>query len=137
MPSVPDQAPSSADSTSGKGRIFFRYFKRYCAVTTPKPWRALAKDFPHFPLVRYCPRRNSAISATPLPPCCPRDRITIEAAEAGPAAALVGAVTMQAVETGDQPADRDHALQAGQDGPQAHVQARAEGDVAAGVARRA
>src|SRR5438067_10821569 len=68
MPSVLDQSPPSADSTSGKGRIFFHFFKRYCAVTTPTPWGDLAKDFPHFPLVRYPHRRVGAISATPLPP---------------------------------------------------------------------
>src|SRR5258708_39534401 len=35
MPSVRLQFQLSADSISGEGRIFFRFFKRYCAVTTP------------------------------------------------------------------------------------------------------
>ena len=41
MPSVLDQFPPSANPTSGEGRIFSRYFKRYCAVTTPTPWEDL------------------------------------------------------------------------------------------------
>src|SRR5258708_13990653 len=37
----------------------------YCAVTTPLG--DLARDFPHFPLVRYPHRRNSSASGTRLP----------------------------------------------------------------------
>src|SRR5258708_18839102 len=71
MPSVLDRFQLSADSTSGKGRIFFRFFNEYRTVTTPTPWGDLAKDFPHFPPVRYRQRRDCAISATPLPPAGP------------------------------------------------------------------
>ena len=35
MPNVLDQSPPSVASTSGSGRRFFHFFKRYCAVTTP------------------------------------------------------------------------------------------------------
>src|SRR5438445_2653321 len=51
MPSVLDQSRPSADSTSGKGRIFFLFLKRYSPVTAPTAWGDLAKDFPHFPLL--------------------------------------------------------------------------------------
>src|SRR6266481_2281715 len=46
MPSVLDQFPPSADSTSGEGRIFSRYFKRYFAVTTPTAWGDVARSSP-------------------------------------------------------------------------------------------
>ncbi len=72
MPTVLNQSQASTGSTSGKSRrtvpLFFRYFNEYRAVTTPTSSRESAKDFPHFPLVRYPQRGNSAISATPLPP---------------------------------------------------------------------
>src|SRR5882762_2197564 len=35
MPSVVVQFRPSRDSTSGEGRIFFHFFKRYLAVTSP------------------------------------------------------------------------------------------------------
>src|SRR5260370_41551336 len=37
MPSVLHQSQLSADSTSGEGRIFSRFFNEYRAVTTPTP----------------------------------------------------------------------------------------------------
>src|SRR5882757_5744166 len=64
----------------------------------------------------------------------PGDRVAVEASEAGPAATFVGAVAVQAVEPRHQPAEGDRALQAGQHGPQAHMHARPEGDVAVGLA---
>src|SRR5438067_2356324 len=64
----------------------------------------------------------------------PGDRVAVEAAETSPSAAFIGPVAMQPVEAGHQPAEGDRALQAGQDGPQAHVHARAEGKVAIGLA---
>ena len=65
MPSVLDQFQSSADSRSGRAegrsRYIFRYFNGHFAVTTPHLRETLAKDFPHFPLVRY-PSENRPVS---------------------------------------------------------------------------
>src|SRR5882762_6517866 len=69
MPSVLDQFQSSADSRSGRAegrsRYIFRYFNGHFAVTTPHLRETLAKDFPHFPLVRYPP---SVVSQPRRPP---------------------------------------------------------------------
>src|SRR5260370_5882117 len=66
----------------------------------------------------------------------PRDRVAVEAAEAGAAASCGRAMARQAVEPADQLADRDGAFQARQHGAQAHMHARAEGDMAVGLAGR-
>src|SRR5437588_5946802 len=44
MPGVPVQFRPSRDSTSGEGRLFSRFFKRYVAVTTPTSWEDLKKE---------------------------------------------------------------------------------------------
>src|SRR3954452_23952665 len=72
----------------------------------------------------------------PSAPVAPGDRIAVEAAEAGPAAAFRGACAGQALETANEPADGDRPFHAGEHGPQAHVHARAEGEVAVGLAGR-
>src|SRR4051794_34125608 len=64
----------------------------------------------------------------------PRERVSIEAAEAGAAAPFVGAIARQPVEALDQPADGDRALHAGQHRTQAHMDARAEGEMTIGLA---
>src|SRR5436305_7143373 len=44
MPSVVDQFRPSHDSTSGEGRIFSHFLKRYVAVTASTFWEALKKE---------------------------------------------------------------------------------------------
>src|SRR5882757_5185748 len=61
LPSGFEQPPTQH---LARAPLFFHFFNG----TTPTSWGDLAKDFPLFPLVRYPPRGNSAISATPLPP---------------------------------------------------------------------
>src|SRR6266478_6374822 len=61
MPSVLDQSQPCADSTSGKGGISFRYYKRYSAVTAPTSWGDFAKDFPRFPLVPASAKNASSV----------------------------------------------------------------------------
>src|SRR5258708_26626041 len=74
-------------------------------------------------------RKPEAIGVGRVPPrgkfgtLSPDDRVAVEAAEAGPSAALVSPVTLQAVEPGHQPADGDRALQTGQDRAQTHMHA--------------
>src|SRR5258708_31786993 len=64
MPTVLDQFQHPPTQYLARAPLFFHFFNG----TTPTSWGDLAKDFPLFPLVRYPPRGNSAISATPLPP---------------------------------------------------------------------
>src|SRR6185369_13516094 len=79
-------------------------------------------------------RTGSPLTKRRLAPSIPGDRVAVETAEAGTAAALIGAVACQPVEPRHQPADRDRALQPRQHGAQAHVNARAEGEVTVGLA---
>src|SRR5688500_13458607 len=66
----------------------------------------------------------------------PGDGIAVEAAEAGAATALRRAVASQSIEALHKPADGDRSLHARQHGAQAHVDSRAEGEVAVGLAAR-
>src|SRR5260370_6073721 len=66
----------------------------------------------------------------------PGDWVAVEAGDAGAAASFGRAIARQAVEPADQPADRDGAFHARQHGAQAHMHARAEGDMAVGLAGR-
>jgi len=64
MPSVLDQSQRPPTQYLARAPLFFHFFNG----VTPTSWGDPARDFPLFPLVRYPLRRNSAISATPLPP---------------------------------------------------------------------
>src|SRR5882757_7086659 len=64
MPTVLDQSQRPPTQYLARAPLFFHFFNG----VTPTSWGDPARDFPLFPLVRYPLRRNSAISATPLPP---------------------------------------------------------------------
>src|SRR5882757_8159741 len=64
MPTVLDQSQRPPTQYLARAPLFFHFFNE----VTPTSWGDPARDFPLFPLVRYPLRRNSAISATPLPP---------------------------------------------------------------------